>query len=453
LRTGPAAQAAAAPAPGQSGVAVDLSGLQEPTDFSVKVCQRVYGPLGHYLLGYDLPAAGLRKLLTEQRRMAEIADPDDEALLACENGLLDIYADLGALYRPKTEDEPDELALHTENTQAHFVAFLQWLDPVRAALPPGFRAGLEQALGRFGVTGLERTPALESALMRLFRSFTRVDELTAVVSAILQRRMDHRRVLQATADAATKARLDRLTAATQGRQQAVADLARDLRFHGFDEPPMQVAADELLAEMAAHLAHLSQHPDSADRAARIERLVWCPQPVSPLLLSSWRDDAAALPALRRLVLEVHIRRYYRNCRLDEIRFGEAGALAYAGVDYSLDGEQAHLVVVYLPLHALPSASVALAPCLADLAGGRDVVVDVATWHDGEVVDTTETVKLASEILSACAFGRPPQRIDLAVTAGAPPATHIVSFNSTAEGGFVENPLYRDLHPMLAKLAR
>ena len=448
LRSGPAGHAAPAAAAGTE--AVDLSGLREPTDFSVKVCQRVYGPLGHYLLGYDLPAAGLRKLLTEQRRMAEIADPADAALLACEDSLLDIYADLGALYRPKTEDEPDEGALRTENTQEHFVAFLQWLDPVRAALPPGFRAGLEQALGRFGVTGLERTPALESALMRLFRSFTRVDELTAVVSAILQRRMDHRQLLQATADAATKARLDRLTAATQGRQQAVADLARDLRFHCFDEPPMQAVAAELLAEMAAHLSWLAQQPDSADRAERIGRLVWCPQPVSPLLLSNWRQHAAASPALRRLVLEVHIRRYYRNCQLGAIHFGQAGGLDYAGVDYSLDGEQPHLVVAYLPLQALPAAAAGLSPYLAGVAAGRDVVVDVATWLDGEAVDMAESARLAGEVLSECAFGRALKRIDLALTAGAPPSTHIVSFNGTAESGFVENPLCRDLHPMLAK---
>jgi acetyl/propionyl-CoA carboxylase alpha subunit len=453
LRTGPA-RPAAAPAAGGSAGAVDLSGLQEPTDFSVEVCRRVYGPLGHYLLGYDLSAAGLRKLLTEQRRMAEVADPADEALMACEDSLLDIYADLGALYRPKTEDEPDELALRTENTQAHFVAFLQWLDPVRAALPAAFRSALELALARYGVVGLARTPALESASMRLFRSFARVDELTTVVGAILQRRMDHRPQLPAAAGAAAKARLDRLTAATQGRQQAVADLARDLRFHCFDEPPMKAAADELLAEMAAHLAWLAQQPDSADRAARMQRLVWCPQPVSPLLLASWRQHGAAglasASALHRLVLEVHIRRYYRNCQLGAIHFGEAGSLAYAGVDYRLDGEQAHVVVAYLPLNGLPAASAALAPWLAAVDAGRDVVVDVATWHDGDAADIAESARLAGETLSACTFGRRLGRIDLAMTAGDPPTTHIVSFNGAADGGFVENPLYRDLHPMLAR---
>ena len=74
-----------------------------------------------------------------------------------------------------TEAEPDDLATHTENTQEHFVAFLQWLDADRAGLPAAYRERLQQALARFGVPGLERSPALESALMWLFRSFARVD--------------------------------------------------------------------------------------------------------------------------------------------------------------------------------------------------------------------------------------------------------------------------------------
>ncbi len=453
LRTTQSGQLAAAPSAAPTS-GVDLAGLAERTDFTRKPCQRVYGQLGNYLLGYDLPAAGLRKLLTEQRRMAEIAHPADPALLACEDGLLDIYADLGALYRPKTEDEPDELALHTENTQEHFVSFLQWLDPVPAALPAGFRAGLEHALGRFGVTSLMRTPALESALMRLFRSFTRVVELTPVVSAILQRRIDHRDALLALSDAAMKARFERLTAATQGRQQIVADLARDLRFHYFDEPPMEAAAADLRAEMAGHLAHLAQRPDSADRAIRIDRLVWCPQPMRSLLEACWRNDTSSSPALRHLVLEVHIRRYYRICRLGEIAFGRADGLEFAVVDYTLDGEVVRLIVGYLPLGQLPSWSAALAPHLAGIDAGRSIVVDVATWHDGEHADIAGTAKQVGEILAACAFGRTLQRVDVAVASTAQRAAHSVSFHGVSGdarvGGFVENTLYRDLHPMLAK---
>jgi acetyl/propionyl-CoA carboxylase alpha subunit/acetyl-CoA carboxylase carboxyltransferase component len=452
---GAAAAVAAAPK------SLDLSGLEERTDFSVKPCRRVYGPLGHYLLGYDLPAAGLRKLLTEQRRMAEIADPADPALLACEDGLLDIYADLGALYRPRTEDEPDEFALHTENTQEPFNAFLQWLDPVRAALPPGLRAGLEQALARFGVTGLERTPALESALMRLFRSFARVDELTPVVSAILQRRIEQRDALLATSGAETRARIDRLIAATQGRQQAVADLARDLRFHYFEEPAMESAAAALRAEMAGHLAHLAQHPDSADRAARIDRLVWCPPPMHALLEATWRQGGTPSTALRKLVLEVHIRRYYRICQLGAIQFGEADGAVFARTDYRLDDEEAQLVVAYLPLARLAPWSAALAVQWSTGARGaapdaqRPLVLDVVAWRDTAPGDLDDTAKAVSDALAGCDFGRALLRADVALSSLDPAGalagrTHSVSFAGVGSPTVTENPLYRDLHPMLAR---
>ena len=287
--------------------------------------------------------------------MAEIADPADAALLACEDGLLDIYADLGALYRPKTEDRARRAgAAHREHAGALRVVPAVARRRCAPALPAGYRARLERALGRFGVSSLERTPALESALMWLFRSFTRVGELSPVVSAILQRRMAHRDVLAGpSGGAATKARLERLTAATQGRQQAVADLARDLRFHCFDEPPMEAAAAELRAEMAGHLAHLARQPDSADRADRIERLVWCPQPMRSLLL-----DVAGATTRRRLPRCVA---WCSRCTSGASTASARSARSHFGrgrrvratptADYTLDGEKVRLVVGYLPLAA------------------------------------------------------------------------------------------------------
>ena len=148
-------------------------------------------------------------------------------LLDCEDGLLDIYAELGGLYRPQTEAEL-EASTQTEHTQEFLMAFMQWLDPELAGLSPSYRARLERALARYGVDGLDRTPALESAMTWLFRSLARLNELGTVVAAILDRRLVHRPALARLADAAMGARLDRLAAATQGRQQAIADLARDV---------------------------------------------------------------------------------------------------------------------------------------------------------------------------------------------------------------------------------
>jgi acetyl-CoA carboxylase carboxyltransferase component len=440
-------------APEDESRRVDLTGLEVRADPTRKPCDRVYAPLGDYLLGYDLPSSELRKLLTMQRRLAEIAAPDDPALLACEDGLLDIYAELGALYRPQTEAELDESA-PTEHTQEYLLSFLQWLDPDLAGLPDGYRARLERALARYGVDGLERSPELESSLMWLFRSFARLSELSPVVIAVLERRLRYRHALTERADVAMRARLDRLAGATQGRQQAIADLARDLRFHSFDEPPLEAAAADLIEEMAGHMAHLSAHPDGDDRAERIERLVWCPVPLRSLVLDSWRA-LEPTSAMRRVVLEVHIRRFYRVSDLGQISFHEANGFLFATTAYRSDGEGVQLVVGYFPLEGLPAWSEAVEPHLRGLDSGQNVIVDIATWRDAEDVHIAETASEVTDLAQLCQFGRPLQRLDVTVSSstGSPEArsrSQHITLNGNADGSFVEEPLYRNLHPMLGE---
>ncbi|MGA7756796.1 MAG: carboxyl transferase domain-containing protein [Ilumatobacteraceae bacterium] len=451
LRLRPQASTVAPPA----GRRVDLSGFERSTDFSRKPCDRVYEPLGDYLLGYDLAPAELRRLLTEQRRLAEIADAADPSLLACEDGLLDIFAELGSLYRPQTEVEHDDLAPSSENTQEYLVSFLQWLDADRAGLPDEYCARLERALDRFGVRGLGHTPELEAALMWLFRSFSRLTELSPVVLAILERRLAHRDALQSSADAEMRARLDRLATATQGRQQPVADLARDVRFHYFDEPPIEAAAAEMYGEMADHLAHLAAHPDTADREERIARLVWCPHPMRSMLLASWMaHDADVASTLRQLLLEIHLRRYYRTREIGVINSEQCDRFLVAAVDYGHDHESVHVVAGYLPLDDLPEWSTAIADHLALVRPDAMIVVDLVTWSDADRRDIAETAAEVGELLASCDFGRRIDRVNVTVSTSHEPdaerrRAHSVSFVGD-ERSFTEELLYRDLHPMLAE---
>jgi acetyl/propionyl-CoA carboxylase alpha subunit/acetyl-CoA carboxylase carboxyltransferase component len=448
------------PTPAAPAARVSFAGLEQPVDFTRRPCERVYGPLGDYLLGHDLAGAPLAKLLTQQKRMAEIAEASDPHLLACEDSLIDLYADLGALYRPQAEPEPDELAARRENTQEALHAFLQWLDADRAGLAPEYRTALLRALGRYGVDKLDRTPALQAAAMRLFRSFARLTELSPVVSAILQRRMSHRDALLPQLNAAARDRLDRLAGAMQGRQQGLADLARDLRFHCFDEPPMEAAAAALRSEMAGHLQHLAREPQATDRAARIERLVQCPQSLGSLLLEAWRHDGAPSPALTQAVLEVHVRRYYRIGRVGPIEFGRAGAWPHMRARVGLDDGDIDVVVAYLPLIELPDWCAALAPALAAAsAGGSQRVIDVVAWRHGERQEIGELAAEVAQVLQRCRFGSPsdagaaPLRVDLAVAdSQAPPPlrTRNVSFARGADGVWTEQVLYREMHPMLAR---
>ena len=445
--TGPAAAA-------DESRRVDLTGLQRRIDPNRKPCDRVYEPLGDYLLGYDLSTAALRRLLTMQRRLAEIAEPGDPALLACEDGLLDIYAELGSLYRPQTEADPDELT-PTENTQEHLVSFLQWLDAERAGLPADYQARLRRALERFGVRSLDDTPELRSALMWLFGSFARLGELSPVVSAILERRLAHRDALAHRTDATMRDRLDRLATATHGRQQAIADLARDVRFHYFDEPPMEAAAAELEAEMAGHVAHLAAEPDSPDRAERVARLVWCPLPMRSLLFESWGDADEMSPDRRRLVLEVYLRRFYRIHELSEIRFGVAVGCEYATTTYRDEGQEVQVVVGWLPLPSLPAWSREMAGPLAAMDPDGRLVIDIVSWRDGERPDLADTAAEIAGLAEQCAFGRLVERLDVTVTSTLGDLeerfrSQHITLAQQADGTFSEELIFRNLHPMLAE---
>jgi acetyl/propionyl-CoA carboxylase alpha subunit/acetyl-CoA carboxylase carboxyltransferase component len=437
---------------------VDFGGLARPVDLLVEPCRRVYQALGNYLLGYDLDPEELAKLCTRQRRLAEIATPDDASLLACEDTLLDLFADLTGLFRPRTEDD-DETAgqeLPQGSTQEYLLAYLQFLDADRAGLPDTYRRRLERALARYGVTGLERTPELESAVLWMYRSFGRVLEVAPVVTAILERRLRNRDTLAGKAGPQLRARFDRLSSAAQGRLPEVAELARDVRFHYLDEPILESVVAQVYAEMQEHLSALRSDPRRADRERRIRRLVGCPQPMRGLLLRTWMDSRRRGSAgFRAALLEVGLRRYYRIRALRALAAHERDGLTFVCADYDVDGRCVHVVMTYCALADLPGFSRALAGHLAQLQPKREVVVDVQTWRPGRRPEIDATAAQVANLLGRCAFGRRLHRLDVTVTSSeGPPEEHFrtqrLTYRQSEGGGFVEEQLYRNQHPMLAK---
>ena len=123
-------------------------------------------------------------------------------------------------------------------------------------------------------------------------------------------------------------------------------------------------------------------------------------------------------------------------------------------DYDHEDRPIHLVTGYARLEELPELSMTIARHLATAGTGREVVVDLALWRHGESSDDDAIVAEAEKLLSDCDFGRLLHRLDLTVTTvdGAAPErfrTHHVTYRQR-DGQFVEDPLYRNLHPMLAK---
>ncbi len=135
----------------QAAGAVDFAGLAAAELSGTARCEQVYEALRSYLLGYDLDPGSVQTMLTRQRELSETAAPADTDLLRCEDDLLDLFADVGSLYRPRGEIDP-EVALVTGSTQEYLLSYLQWLDADRAGLPDSYRRRLERALQRYGVT-------------------------------------------------------------------------------------------------------------------------------------------------------------------------------------------------------------------------------------------------------------------------------------------------------------
>jgi acetyl/propionyl-CoA carboxylase alpha subunit/acetyl-CoA carboxylase carboxyltransferase component len=418
----------------------------------------VFGRLTQYLLGYDRDPSEIGALLTRLRAESAQRPGDDGELTSLEDDFLELFAETASLYRPRTE-AADEIEA---NTQEYLIDFLTDLDADRAGLPEGYRARLERALGRYGVVGLRRGRALEAAVTWLFRSFARVPALVPAVTTILDRRLTHVAALRPGADQDLRTRMDRLARATEGRQQPVADLARDVVFHYLDAPLLDTVRAEVEAEMSERLEALGRADGRADREEHITALVACPHPLRALMLRAWLDSESdpGLRGFRFDVLEAYARRFYRIRDLQRLQAHDMSGLQVVTAEYAHDGTAFHLVVAHVPWAELASVPGALAEHLGGLAPAREVVVDLVLWRDGDRPSIEDLAEQATGVLAECDFGRPLHRLDLTVTslgqreegvvgsAGASGTQHL-TFRS-GSSGLTEDLVYRNLHPMLAK---
>jgi acetyl-CoA carboxylase carboxyltransferase component len=205
-----------------------------------------------------------------------------------------------------------------------------------------------------------------------------------------------------------------------------------------------------------HLDAMSGAEPPAERRARLDWLIASPQPLRGLLLRRWRS--AENDNLRQTLLEVHARRYYRIRELRALSCARSLDHLICSAGYDIDGRSIHLLVAYAPIDELPSVSKAIAAHLIAAIGDldRDVVVDLTTWFDGEGPDGDALVsKLQDLLVQRCDFGRRLRRLDVTITGIERltlerPATRHATFRQATDGTFIEERLYRDLHPMLAK---
>lgn len=195
------------PGHGAPGPRIDLASLAGPGPGRPDI-----GPAGSAafragLLGYDLDEAAAGAVSGWRPAAAYPDASADRRLLGEEQELLETFADLTALSRR----EPDHAGgRRARSDHEHLLAYLAFLDPERSGVPGDFVDRLRAALARYGVTSLRRTPELEPAMLRLYRSLGRLPAAARPVVAVLDRWRRHRDALAAAMTRDRLAVLDRL---------------------------------------------------------------------------------------------------------------------------------------------------------------------------------------------------------------------------------------------------
>jgi acetyl/propionyl-CoA carboxylase alpha subunit/acetyl-CoA carboxylase carboxyltransferase component len=431
-------------APGLTAPLQLLDLPRQPETTAATRAARSLDDLHSLLLGFDLaPRDATRALADYQRARAELTSTG-ESPLHREIDVFSTFADLAELARnrPAAEEEIDELV---HSPREHFHAYLHSLDVDREHLPDGFRRRLARALAHYDVTDLERAPALEEAVFRIFLAQRTASDL--VVIPLLQHWMAGPPPTGEVADQAREV-LDRLVLATQLRYPMVGDLARSARFRWFDQPVVDAERRAVLAGVGDELTYLTDHPDAGDYRSRLDALAAIPEQIVGFLAGRIEHT---LPQ-REPMLEVLIRRHYREFELHDLRALTAAGRPFAAADYVVDERPTRLVTTVAQSSELVVSSdfvAAVDAQLKDAPADHAVVVDLYLSWPGAPKAVTEMSDALRGILRELPFTEHVRRISVAVCPGG--GRHVSYFTfRPGPGGVAEDDLVRGVHPMVGR---
>jgi acetyl/propionyl-CoA carboxylase alpha subunit/acetyl-CoA carboxylase carboxyltransferase component len=401
--------------------------------------------LRQLILGFDVEPEAAARLAADWERLRRDAAPDAAGQQA-ENDILATFVDTHALFAGRQVDDDPEMR-GVPSAHESMRTYLRTLDAEAASLPGWFRERLRRALAHHGLSDLRRTPALERSLLRMWRSHQRVGEQVAAVLGILESRLGSR----AAGTEEFRAILDRMSALTYAGHPELGDLARELRYRMFDRPLFEQARAEVYAEAEARLAALAGQLAPATQDAHMHWLVECPQPLVGLLSSRL---AAAAPVLRRTMLEVLVRRYCRIRDLETVRTAEEEGRAWAVATYPLGDKRIDVLATHAPAERLADAARAAFPRLGALPREDDVVLDFFLWGEERPKDVDATAAAIGKVLTDSRFPRRLRRVDVAIASagsslGMGGMLHF-TYRPQPDGRYVEERLYRGLHPMIGK---
>ncbi len=144
--------------------------------------------LRRLMLGFDVDPVETKRLVSEYVRTSQAMDVVDAEHRRGEDRLLQIFADISAVFGRHLAPEAGEAggALSAEEYSS---PICRTLEAKGGDLPRGFIEKLQRALAHYGVDSLEPTPALRESLLWMFKSRRRADQQVDAVVAVLEQRL------------------------------------------------------------------------------------------------------------------------------------------------------------------------------------------------------------------------------------------------------------------------
>ncbi|MEP7115713.1 MAG: biotin/lipoyl-containing protein, partial [Ilumatobacteraceae bacterium] len=424
--------------------------VDQPKGTPAERCDANMITLGNVVLGYDVDPAIVRAAVDDEAEVCLALAADQDFLLR-EIRLVTMFADLRVLFRSRHDLGDSEVQVRSP--QEHFYAYLRSLDIDREGLPSQFVNALRRAVAHYGVTSLTPGGALQDALFWIFQSQQRVAAQLPVVVSVLERWLHAVEPLIETSPDALRHCLDHLIAATVHRYPLIADLAREVTFHQFDEPVLANARRAELAVVDQHLAALDGDCEATARTGHFDSLVDCPLPLAPVLLGRM---SAMNEAERSVALEVMTRRYYRMRALGDLDAVAGGGHPMLHATYDdQDGDRVHVITTTGSIDQLGPMVAAAATLASGMAADETIVLDLYAWSDGPLGTADDLAVAVHAVLDTASLPPTVRRVVVvAARLGAERASSMrhLTFRWSPDG-FAEDDFLRGMHPLMATRLR
>jgi acetyl/propionyl-CoA carboxylase alpha subunit/acetyl-CoA carboxylase carboxyltransferase component len=393
------------------------------------------------LLGFDDDARDPKRALAGY--LAAVTELGGTPLPG-EAEVLTLFADMSELSRNRPgsdlEAVPDS---PVHSSREYFHSYLRSLDVERSGVPEAFQAKLERVFRYYGVTSLDRTPELESAVFRIFLAQQRMTADVGVVAELLRQWLAASPPAEPQRERAGLA-LEHLIEATQLRFPSLSDLARGVVFRWFAQPLLRRNRAKVYAGIREQLRYLDRNPDAADRADRIQAIVASSEPLVRLLGQRIARGADNAP-----LLEVLTRRYYGNHQLTGVAARDVAGCQFVTAEDAGPGGVTLMAAAAADIADLPDTIAALA-ALATEVTADNVVADLYvtwSWHP----DPNELARRLGGLLAATPSAARVSRVTFTVAGASGIAMrHRFTFRPAAGDGLVEDRLIRGLHPQIAE---